>query len=119
MFSSTVSTDNNPEPRIYATAAAAEAAAANEQRQVPPPRKKEDYEKIQSKQRAEMILGQYDLLIKYAVENGVVSCQRLPVLCPVVEGLTGIPQSIPKTRAYFRKVSLGIETEPVIKNWFS
>ncbi|KIW62225.1 hypothetical protein PV04_10420 [Phialophora macrospora] len=98
MFSSTVSTDNNPKPRIYATAAEAEAAAAHEQRQAPPPRKKEDYEKIQSKQRAEMILGQYDLLIKYAVENGI---------------------SIPKTRAYFRKVALGIEAQPVIKNWFS
>ncbi|KAH0848728.1 hypothetical protein FOPE_03238 [Fonsecaea pedrosoi] len=51
---------------------------------------KEDYESIQRKRRAEMILAQYDLLMKYAVENNL----------------------------YFRKVALGIPTEPIIKNWF-
>ncbi|KIW74429.1 hypothetical protein Z517_12369 [Fonsecaea pedrosoi CBS 271.37] len=59
--------------------------------------KKEDYESIQRKRRAEMILAQYDLLMKYAVENNL---------------------SIPQTRQYFRKVALGIPTEPIIKNWF-
>ncbi|ETI20116.1 hypothetical protein G647_08150 [Cladophialophora carrionii CBS 160.54] len=98
MFSTTFSSASSQAPRIYATAEEAEAAAANERRQAPSPRTKDDYATAQSKQRAEMILGQYDLLIKYAVENGV---------------------SIPQTRAYFRKVSLGIATEPIIKNWFS
>ncbi len=28
-------------------------------------------------------------------------------------------QSIPQTRAYFQKVALGIDTEPIIKNWFN
>ncbi|EXJ57826.1 uncharacterized protein A1O5_12384 [Cladophialophora psammophila CBS 110553] len=58
---------------------------------------REEYEKKQRKQRAEMILAQYDLLMRYAVENQL---------------------SIPQTRQYFRKVALGIPTAPVIKNWF-
>ncbi|OAP55510.1 hypothetical protein AYL99_10483 [Fonsecaea erecta] len=62
-----------------------------------PSARKEEHERIQRKQRAEMILAQYDLLMKYAMENKL---------------------SIPQTRQYFRKVALGIPTEPVIKNWF-
>ncbi|KIW87003.1 uncharacterized protein Z519_12468 [Cladophialophora bantiana CBS 173.52] len=61
------------------------------------PCEREEYEKKQRKQRAELILAQHDLLIRYAVENQL---------------------SIPQTRQYFRKVALGIPTAPVIKNWF-
>ncbi|KIW22259.1 uncharacterized protein PV07_12163 [Cladophialophora immunda] len=61
------------------------------------PAQPEEYERIQRKQRAEAILAQYDILMKYAVENNL---------------------SIPQTRQYFRKVALEIPTEPVIKNWF-
>ncbi|KIX94550.1 uncharacterized protein Z520_09596 [Fonsecaea multimorphosa CBS 102226] len=62
----------------------------------PPPKqrsKMEEYDRIQRRQRAELILSQYDLLMKYALENKL-------------------------TREYFRKVALGIPTDPVIKNWF-
>ncbi|EXJ54779.1 hypothetical protein A1O7_10120 [Cladophialophora yegresii CBS 114405] len=87
MFSTTFSTASSPAPRIYATAEEAEAAAANERRQAPASRKKDDYETVQSRQRAEMILGQYDLLIKYAVENGVVSCPLSPGIRWIVVAL--------------------------------
>ena len=75
MFSNTFSAGNTNKPRIYATAEEAEAAAANQPLQTPSPRKKDQYEKVQRKQRAEMILGQYDLLMKYAVENDIVSAR--------------------------------------------
>ena len=77
MFSSAFSVGNVQQPRIYATAQEAEEAAANDPRQPLPPNKKEEYAKIQRKQRAELILGQYDLLMKYAVENQIVSCNAL------------------------------------------
>ena len=79
MFSTTFSragdsgAGSDLQPKIYATAEEAEAARANERVQPVSPRKKEAYERIQRKQRAEAILGQFDLLMQYAVENGIVS----------------------------------------------
>lgn len=29
-----------------------------------------------------------------------------------------VVQSVPQTRRYFQNVSLGVPTEPIIKNWF-
>ncbi|EXJ77183.1 hypothetical protein A1O3_10341 [Capronia epimyces CBS 606.96] len=55
---------------------------------------REDYSQKQRKERAQAILDNYQLLMDYAVANG-------------------------KTRTYFRKVALGIPTEPIIKHWFS
>ncbi|KAK5031438.1 hypothetical protein LTR13_007766 [Exophiala sideris] len=62
------------------------------------PKNAVDYEKLQTKQRAQVILDHYQLLMHYAIAND---------------------KSIPQTRVYFQKVTLGIATEPIIKNWFS
>jgi hypothetical protein len=73
MFSNTISGPANnrapaPTPKVRPTTDEAKGAAESE-----PPRRREDYEKLQRKERATAILGQHDLLMKYAVENGIVS----------------------------------------------
>lgn len=124
MFSTTLSTTKNRPPGAQSTESSAQAAAADIRQPQTASEKKESYEKVQRRQRAELILGQYDLLMKYAVENQIVSqlmsC-HLKVLSrsPWAWALTKREQSIPQTRAYFQKVALGVEVEPVIKNWFS
>lgn len=64
MFSITtqnVKSDNNFDPRMLKSYRSKE------------PKTREEYEKLQRKQRANIILDHYELLMKYALENKVVS----------------------------------------------
>ncbi|KIW58170.1 hypothetical protein PV05_02717 [Exophiala xenobiotica] len=62
------------------------------------PQDRAQYDELQKQQRAQVILSHYQMLMNYAIAN---------------------EKSIPQTRAYFQKVALGIDTEPIIKNWFN
>lgn len=124
MFTTTLSTARTKTSKVRGTGAEAQ---GNNLRNPTSTETRETIEEVQRKQRAEMILGQYDLLMKYAVENQLVSggtprdalFRRRPhVLIGLYLVMTG-EQSIPQTRAYFQKVALGMDVEPVIKNWFT
>lgn len=122
MFSTTLPTTSNRPAGAQGAESSAKVAAEHTSQPQSAAQKQEAYEKSQRRQRAELILGQYDLLMKYAVENQIVSrsmyCHPNLPSPPLGWDLTKTEQSIPQTRAYFQKVALGIEVDPVIKNWF-
>lgn len=63
--------------------------------------------------RAVHVLGNSGLLMKYALENDVVSLAR-----NCREANADVKQSIPQTRYYFEQVAAGGNPKPVIKKWF-
>lgn len=75
----------------------------------------EEYTAEQRKKRATLILENYQLLIKYALENQQVSYFQDNTM---QETLTS-RQSVPATRVYFEKVAAGDTPTPIIKNWFT
>jgi hypothetical protein len=79
------------------------------------PRDQAQYDELQKQQRAQVVLSHYQMLMNYAIANEKVgSFDRARET-----GVDKTRQSIPQTRAYFQKVALGIDTEPIIKNWFN
>ncbi|RVX68036.1 hypothetical protein B0A52_08447 [Exophiala mesophila] len=61
------------------------------------PQVMKEYAEEQRKRRATIILDNYQLLMRYALEN---------------------QKSIPQTRIYFQRVAVGEHPAPIIRNWF-